>query len=66
MRPAPKETPVWWTALKIIALLAALIAGVGLALWAAGQKQQSVDQPAVSAPSQGWGIAGDSPIRSNR
>lgn len=66
MRPPPKETPVWLTAIKLIALIAVLVGGVGLALWAAGLKQQSVDQPPVSASSQGWGIAGDSPIRSKR
>ena len=62
MKPE-KETPVWWTALKLIALLTVLIGGVGVALWAAGLSQKDVVQPAVSAPSQGWGIAGDSPVR---
>lgn len=61
-----KETPVWLTILKLIALATVLIGGVGLALWWAGTKQVTNAPPAVSAPSQGWGIAGDSPVRSKR
>lgn len=61
-----KETPVWLTVLKLVLLATVLIGGVGLALWWAGLKQESVAQPPVSAQSQPWGIAGDSPIRSKR
>lgn len=62
-----KEPPVWLTALKLIVILAILIGGVGGALWWAGLGQEPADPSApVSASSQSWGIAGDSPIRSKR
>jgi len=60
------EPKVWVTVLKLILLLTVLVGGVGLALWWAGKQQASVEQPPVSSPSQSWGIAGDSPIRSKR
>lgn len=65
MKPE-KETPVWLTILKLIVLATVLIGGVGLALRWAGTRQESNAPPAVSAPSQSWGIAGDSPVRSKR
>ena len=61
-----KETPVWLTALKLILIAVVLIGGVGLALRWAGTRQDTNTPPAVSAPSQSWGIAGDSPVRSKR
>lgn len=61
-----KETPVWLTIIKLVVLATVLIGGVGLALWWAGLSQNTVTPPAVSAPSQSWGIAGDSPVRSKR
>ena len=61
-----KETPVWLTILKLVVLATVLIGGVGLALWWAGLRQNTATPPAVSAPSQSWGIAGDSPVRSKR
>jgi flagellar basal body-associated protein FliL len=61
-----KETPVWLTIIKLVVLATVLIGGVGLALWWAGLSQSTSTTPAVSAPSQSWGIAGDSPVRSKR
>ena len=61
-----KETPVWLTIIKLIVLATVLIGGVGLALRWAGRQQSTSSPPAVSAPSQSWGIAGDSPVRSKR
>jgi uncharacterized iron-regulated membrane protein len=61
-----KETPIWLTILKLVVLATVLIGGVGLVLWWAARQQSSVASPAVSAPSQPWGIVGDSPIRNKR
>jgi uncharacterized membrane protein len=61
-----KETPVWLTIIKLIVLATVLIGGVGGALWLAGLSQNTTTPQAVSAPSQSWGIAGDSPVRSKR
>jgi hypothetical protein len=67
-RDPNEEPPVWLTVTKLLLLATVLIGGVGLALWYAGEHQENSVAPA-SAPSDGkasWGIAGDSPIRSNR
>lgn len=72
------EPSAWLTALKLLLIAAALIGGVGLALWLASQmpasspaleaSQQEVQQKnsssgTSSSPSKSWGIAKDSPIR---
>jgi uncharacterized protein HemX len=72
------ETNAWLTALKLLLIAAALIGGVGLALWLASQMpasspaleaaQQEVQQNNGSSgtsasPGKSWGIAKDSPIR---
>lgn len=71
-----EEPKVWITVVKLLLGAAALIGGVGLALWFAAQGP--VHSPALEAaqkqtgytsqPSSGasWGIAGDSPIRPKR
>lgn len=72
--PEPK---VWVTFIKLIAIAAALIGGVGLALWWASQRP--VYSPALeqakeaakatspkSVPTDSWGIVNDSPIRNKR
>lgn len=67
-RDPNEEPPLWLTVAKLVTLAVALIGGVGLALWYAGEHQENTFTPA-SAPSDGtasWGIAGDTPIRKNR
>ena len=67
-RAPNEEPPLWLTVTKLVVLAVVLIGGVGLALWYAGEYQETRVAP-VAAPSDGtasWGIAGDSPIRSNR
>lgn len=61
-----KEPKLWVTVLKLVAIAAVLIGGVGAALWWASKLEQS------NAPSPGgssvkdWGIANDSPLRNKR
>jgi len=72
------ESNTWLIALKLLLIAAALIGGVGLALWYASQLPES--SPALeaaqqevhekqgssgtsSSASKSWGIAKDSPIR---
>ena len=66
--PQKKETPLWWTALKLVLLAVALIGGTGLALWYAAEHQKLQLDPAVAPVTSGssWGIAGDSPLKPKR
>jgi flagellar basal body-associated protein FliL len=76
-----KETKVWVTAIKLVALAVILIGGVGGILWLASlgpvyspaleQAKQEANETAKSTNTKlptnsGWGIAGDSPIRPKR
>jgi len=65
------EPPLWVTVLKLLAIAVVLIGGTGLALWYVDQ-MQARDLPALGSSagtgngSTGWGIVGDSPLRSKR
>ena len=71
MKNDDDETPLWLTVLKLLAIAVALIGGTGLALWYVDQLQAR-QQPALGSGagtgngSSGWGIIGDSPLRSKR
>lgn len=56
------EPKVWVTALKLILIAAALIGGVGLALWYAKDMESGTPDPAKDQ----WGISHDSPLRMKR
>lgn len=56
------EPKVWVTALKLILIAAALIGGVGLALWYAKDMETGTPEPAKDQ----WGISHDSPLRMKR
>jgi hypothetical protein len=72
-----EEPAVWVTVIKLVIGAVVLIGGVGLALWWAAQRpeyspalEQAKEEARASSPRSGsdksWGIATDSPIRSNR
>lgn len=64
-----KESPLWWTVVKLVMLAVALIGGTGLALWYVAQHQSlSMPDPAKApvTPSSSWGIVHDSPIAPKR
>ncbi len=62
-----KKQNVWIIALKLVALAATLIGGVGLALWYAAYDQRFDDpNKPPDTPASSWGIVNDSPIRPKR
>lgn len=65
--PQEKESPLWWTVLKLVLLAVVLIGGTGFILWYVAQHQKLPD-PAVApvTPSNSWGIANDSPLKPKR
>ena len=65
--PQEKETPLWWTVLKLLLLATVFIGGTGLVLWYVA-KHQNLPDPAVApvTPGSAWGIANDSPIKPKR
>ncbi len=62
-----KEPNVWVTTLKLALGAAALIGGVGFALWYVSETLDMPD-PAIpeATPERAWGIANDNPIRPKR
>lgn len=74
-----EEPKVWITFIKLVAGAAALIGGVGLALWWASERPvyspaleqakeeaKATSPKSVSNPSDSWGIVNDSPVRNRR
>ena len=64
--PQKKETPLWWTVIKLVLLAVVMIGGTGYILWYVAQHQ--LDDPTVApvTPSSAWGIARDSPLNPKR
>ena len=61
-----EEPKLWVTILKLVAIAAVLIGGVGGALWLASKVEQR-DAPSPGGASvKDWGIASDSPPRGRR
>lgn len=69
-----KEPNVWVTALKLVLGAAAIIGGVGFALWMAAQGpvyspalEQAKEEVRAKSPNStsdsSWGISKDSPVR---
>lgn len=61
-----KEPNVWISTLKLVAGACALIGLVWLALLMAEKYPPDAPSASTSKPTSDWGIANDSPIRSNR
>jgi flagellar basal body-associated protein FliL len=59
-----KETSVWLTLLLLVLGVAVVVGLVGLALWYSDKA--GIAQPPVAKPSDGWGIATDSPLRNKK
>jgi hypothetical protein len=59
-----KETSVWLILVFLVLGVAALVGLVGLALWYSDKAGIAVPTPV--APSDGWGIATDSPLRNKK
>ena len=65
------EPKLWVTVLKLAIGFVILVGGTGLALWYVDQNQTN-ELPALGTGagsgdgSTGWGIVGDSPLRSKR
>ncbi len=59
------EPKLWVTLLKLVAIAALLIGGVGGALWLASKAEQR-DAASGGSTVKDWGIASDSPVRSKR
>lgn len=72
-----QEPKVWVTFIKLVAGAAALIGGVGLALWWASKQpvyspalEQAKSEAKATSPksvsTNSWGIVNDSPVRNKR
>jgi len=59
------EPKLWITVLKLVAIAALLIGGVGGALWLASKAEQR-NAASPGSTVKDWGIVSDSPLRNNR